>query len=156
MPDCAVCSHRPNIARMEPGTSFTRLKHDLDDRFQSLRRELGVSTFGLNLMLLKPGQRGRVHKHQRQEEGYLVLEGKLELIVEGEPHTLEAGDLARVGPDVRRQLVNGTGERLAVLAIGGAHDHEPRDGVAFASWEEAEGRPPQAVDLPDDVPVQGA
>jgi uncharacterized cupin superfamily protein len=136
---------------VEPGTAFTRLRDDVEGRFQALRRELGVSTFGLNLILLKPGQRGRIHRHQRQEEVYLVLEGTLELVVEGEPHTLEAGELGRVGPEVRRQLVNRSPERLTVLAIGGAHDHEGRDGVAFAAWEESEGRSPQDVPLPDDV-----
>jgi uncharacterized cupin superfamily protein len=140
---------------MEQGTAFTRLKDEAEDRFQRLRRELGVSTFGLNLILLKPGQRGRIHRHQRQEEVYLVLEGALELLVEGEPHRLETGELARVGPDVRRQLVNRSPQRLAVLAIGGANDHEGRDGVAFASWEDSQGGSPADLPLPDDVPVEG-
>jgi len=140
---------------VEHGTAFTRLKDDVEDRFQSLRRELGVSTFGLNLILLKPGQRGRIHNHRRQEEVYLVLDGTLELHVEGEVHVLEAGQLARIGPDVRRQLVNRTPERLAVLAIGGAKDHEGRDGVAFASWEDEKGGSPQDTPLPEDVPVEG-
>jgi uncharacterized cupin superfamily protein len=140
---------------MEQGAAFTRLEHGLDERFQTLRRELGVSTFGLNLILLKPGQRGRIHHHRHQEEVYLVLEGTLTLLIENTPHSLDAGSLARVGPELRRQLVNETTERIAVLAIGGAHEHEARDGVAFASWEEEEGRPPQEVPLPDDVPVEG-
>src|SRR3954453_7154224 len=134
---------------MEQGAAFTRLEHGLDERFQRLRRELGVSTFGLNLILLKPGQRGRIHRHQRQEEVYLVLEGTLELVIEREPHTLETGELARVGPDVRRQLVNRSPQRLAVLAIGGANDHEGRDGVAFASWEDSQGGSPADLPLPD-------
>jgi uncharacterized cupin superfamily protein len=140
---------------MEQGTAFTRLKDEVEDRFQRLRRELGVSTFGLNLVLLKPGQRGRIHRHQRQEEVYLVLEGTLELVLEGEPHRLEAGELARVGPDVRRQLVNRSPQRLAVLAIGSANDHDGRDGVAFASWEDPQGGSPADVPWPEDVPVEG-
>jgi uncharacterized cupin superfamily protein len=140
---------------VEQGTAFTRLKDDVEDRFQRLRAELGVSTFGLNLILLKPGERGRIHRHQRQEEVYLVLDGTLELYAEGEPHTLETGEVARVGPDVRRQLVNRSAQRLAVLAIGGAENHEGRDGVAFASWEDEEGASPRDVPLPEDVPVEG-
>lgn len=140
---------------METGTAFTRLKHDVDDRFQGLRRELGVSSFGLNLILLKPGQRGRIHKHQRQEEVYLVLDGTLTLLIEDTRHSLDAGALARVGPEVRRQLVNETNQRLTVVAIGGAKDHEGRDGVAFASWEDSEGASPQETPLPEDVPVEG-
>jgi len=139
---------------VEHGTAFTRLRLDVEDRFHRLRAELGVSTFGLNLIVLAPGQRGRIHRHQRQEEVYLVLEGSLELHVEGEPHRLETGELARVGPDVRRQLVNRSPQRLAVLAIGGAKDHEGRDGVAFASWEDSEGVSPADLPLPQDVPVE--
>src|SRR3954454_22571349 len=97
---------------MEPGTSFTALDHDGDERFQRLRQELGVSTFGLNLIRLRPGERGRIHAHERQEEVYLVLEGTLTLEVEGagegegegEPRELGRGELARVAPAVRGRV----------------------------------------------------
>ena len=42
-----------------------------------------------------------------------------------------------------------------MLAIGGAKDHEGRDGVAFASWEDEKGGSPQDTPLPEDVPVEG-
>ena len=44
---------------MEPGTAFTHLDLDAGERFVPLRRGLGVTAFGLNLLLLAPGQRGR-------------------------------------------------------------------------------------------------
>src|SRR3954471_17627436 len=102
---------------MEPGTSFTTLDLDHDERFQRLRAELGASAFGLNLIVLRPGQRGRVHAHEHQEEVYIVLEGTLTLELEGEQRTLARGEAARVAPDVRRRLVNRHPERLALLAI---------------------------------------
>jgi uncharacterized cupin superfamily protein len=140
---------------MEPGVSFTSLDPDGEDRFQRMRQELGVSSFGLNLMRLRPGQRGRIHSHERQEEVYLVLEGTLTLLIDGdEPRELRRGDLARVAPDVRRQLVNRHPELLLIVAAGGAEPHVGRDGRAWTSWDEGgEGRLPQEVDLPDDVPV---
>jgi uncharacterized cupin superfamily protein len=139
---------------METGVSFTSLDPDSDDRFQWLRRELGLSTFGLSLMRLRPGQRGRIHRHLHQEEAYLVLEGTLTLLVENEPRELAKGDLARVAPEVRRQLVNRGAEPLLLLALGGAHAHESRDGRAYESWDEkGEGRPPQEVAYPDDLPA---
>jgi mannose-6-phosphate isomerase-like protein (cupin superfamily) len=138
-----------------PAVSFARLDLAHGERFQRLRRELGVETFGLNLILLDPGQRGRIHRHERQEEVYVVLEGTLTLLVEGEPHELGRGEAARVRPDVRRQLVNRHRERLALLAIGGEGHHEGRDGVAYESWDATEGRPPQETPLPPDVPVDG-
>jgi uncharacterized cupin superfamily protein len=138
---------------METGIAFAALDYDSGERFVRLRQQLGVSTFGLNQIVLEPGQRGRIHRHQRQEEVYLVLAGTLTLYVEGEEHTLEAGSLARVAPGVRRQLVNRGPEQLGLLALGGAEPHEGRDGEAFESWDAAEGRPPQETPLPPDLPA---
>ncbi len=141
---------------MEDGVAFAQLDLAGGERFQALRRELGVSTFGLNLILLAPGQCGRIHRHKHQEEVYLVLDGELSLLVEGEEHRLARGALARVAPNVRRQLVNRRPQRVVLLALGGATDHTGRDGVAYTSWESSEGAPPQQVPLPDDVPVEPA
>lgn len=124
------------------------------ETFQSLRRELGVTSFGINLLKLAPRQRLRVHRHQRQEEVYLVLEGELTLIVEGEDHVLGSGTFARVGPETKRQLTNPSSAPTLVLALGGDGTHEGRDGIAWSSWdEEGDGRPPQEVPLPDDLPA---
>jgi uncharacterized cupin superfamily protein len=123
------------------------------DSFQSLRRELGVSSFGINVITLRPGQRGRVHRHERQEEVYLVLEGELTLIVEGTEHRLGVGDLARVPAPTRRQLTNAGPRRARLLALGGYGEHEGRDGRAWTDWEEGgDGRPPQEVPPPQDLP----
>jgi uncharacterized cupin superfamily protein len=137
-----------------PDVAFTTLDPDTGERFQSLRRELGISSFGISLMTLQPRQRGRIHAHERQEEVYLVLEGELTLSVEGDEHTLVKGAIARVGPAVRRQLVNRGPERLVLLALGGSGEHEGRDGRAWASWaEQGEGRRPPDVPMPEDLPA---
>jgi uncharacterized cupin superfamily protein len=141
---------------MEDGVSFTQIDFDSGERFQALRRELGVSTFGLNLILLQPGQRGRIHRHEHQEEVYLVLDGELSLHVEGEEHALGQGALVRVAPNVRRQLVNRRPQRVVLLALGGATDHTGRDGVAYVDWDDSTGASPQEVPLPADVPVESA
>ncbi len=132
--------------------AFTSLDLDGEDRFQRLRSELGLSTFGMNLLRLQPGQGSRIHRHERQEEAYLVLQGTLTLQTEGDTRELSKGELARVAPDVRRQLSNRAQEPLHVLAVGGAREHEGRDGRAYASWDEqGEGHPPQDVPLPEDL-----
>jgi uncharacterized cupin superfamily protein len=129
------------------------LQPDEEDFFQSLRRQLGVTSFGINAITLAPRKRLRVHRHERQEEVYLVLEGELTLIVEGEPHVLGVGDLARLAPEARRQLTNPSDGRTVVLALGGSGEHEGRDGRAWTSWdEEGEGRTPQEVPHPPDLP----
>jgi len=136
---------------MEEGTARTRLNPDAGERFLALRRELGVTSFGMNQIVLAPGQRGRIHRHQRQEEVYLVLEGTLTLLLEDEPTELGQGELIRVAPGMRRQLVNRGPARLVLLALGGAGEHRGRDGEAFVSWEDESPVPPQELSMPPDL-----
>jgi len=137
--------------RVQEGTARARLDGESRERFVALRRQLGVSSFGINQLVLQPGQRGRIHRHERQEEVYLVLEGRLTLIVDGEQIELGEGELIRVAPRLRRQLVNRGPRRLVLIALGGEGDHHGRDGVAYSSWSEQHGAPPQEVPLPADL-----
>jgi len=139
---------------MEQGTARTRLQDEPEDRFVRLRAELGVSSFGLNQITLRAGERGRIHRHERQEEVYLVFDGTLSLFVEGEETTVGRGELIRVGPDVRRQLVNRGPEPVRLLAIGGAGEHEGRDGLAYGSWEATDAVSPRDMPLPEDLPPE--
>jgi quercetin dioxygenase-like cupin family protein len=150
MRDLASPDEEPAGA-LRQGVSVTELDLDGDERFQPLRRELDVGAFGLNLIRLRPRQRGRIHRHERQEEVYLVLSGTLTLELEGKAHRLPRGYAVRVAPQVRRQLVNAGAEPLVLLAIGGAEPHAGRDGVAFRSWEDETGASPQEVPLPPDL-----
>lgn len=138
---------------MDDDIAFTRLDPDAGERFQRLRAELGVTSFGINLVTMQAGERSRIHLHERQEEVYLVLEGELTLAVEGKDHPLGEGEVARVAPAVRRQLVNRRPQRLVVLALGGATEHDPRDAKAFDSWESTEPRSPADVPFPDPLPI---
>jgi quercetin dioxygenase-like cupin family protein len=108
-------------ADMQDGVAYATLDLDGTERFQRLRDVLGVSSFGINLITLQPGQRGRIHRHAKQEEVYLVLEGRLSLAIEGKERDLERGELVRVAPAVRRQLVNrGPGRNGRSAAAGHA------------------------------------
>ena len=138
---------------MEDGVARARLDPDDPERFVPLRRALGVTSFGLNQMLLRPGQRGRIHRHERQEEVYLVLSGRLTVEIEGEPQDLEAGELIRIAPGVRRRVLNLGPATADVLAIGGANPHEGRDGLAYADWSDTDPRTPQEIPLPEDLPA---
>ena len=134
------------VARLDPAPA---------ERFNRLRSELGVRSFGINQIVLAPGQRNRIHRHRHQEEVYLVLDGTLTLIVEDESHEYSAGEIVRVGPSVRRQLVNRHGAPLSVLALGGTveHEHDARDAEGFADWSDSEPGTPQTVPLPEDLPA---
>jgi mannose-6-phosphate isomerase-like protein (cupin superfamily) len=136
---------------VEEGTARTRLEPDSPERFVPLRRRLGVTSFGINQIVLRPGERGRIHRHVHQEEVYLVLEGRLALIVEGEESELAAGELIRVAPGVRRQLVNRGPDRLVLLALGAAGEHQGRDGEAFVAWEDETAVSPADLPFPPDL-----
>jgi quercetin dioxygenase-like cupin family protein len=140
---------------VEPGVKTAAIDWGTPERFVSLRRELGVAAFGLNQLTLQPGQRGRIHRHREQEEVYVVLRGTLTVKLEDGEARVGEGELVRVAPDVRRQLLNASDGPVVLVAIGGAGEHVGRDGEAFADWSETVGRPPQEVPLPDDLPRGG-
>jgi uncharacterized cupin superfamily protein len=134
------------------GTTQIRLERGSTERFVTLRKELGVTSFGINQLNLQPGQRGRIHRHERQEEVYLVLEGELTVSVEGVEDVLGPDELLRVAPGLRRQLINRSSAPVTLLALGGYGDHESRDGEAFTDWDQETGALPQEVPLPEDLP----
>jgi mannose-6-phosphate isomerase-like protein (cupin superfamily) len=138
---------------MSGDITSTKLGVEAGDRFASLRRALGVTSFGINQIVLGSGERNRIHRHLHQEEVYVVLEGTLTLMIEGEPHDYAKGDLVRVAPSVRRQLVNRHREPLSLLALGGLvdHEHAGRDAEAFADWADMEPGTPQTVPAPEDL-----
>ncbi|MCK9247606.1 MAG: cupin domain-containing protein [Solirubrobacteraceae bacterium] len=130
------------------------LQDHTGERFVPLRRALGVTSFGINQLVLQPGQRMRIHHHERQEEAYLVISGRLTLVVEGEDHDLVPGEIARIAPDVRRQVVNRGPDVLSLVALGGdvAVEHASRDAEAFHDWDDHDPHPITDVPLPDDLP----
>jgi mannose-6-phosphate isomerase-like protein (cupin superfamily) len=140
------------MSAMETGTSRAALDFGHGERLLSLRRALGVTSFGINQMILQPGQRMRIHRHARQEEVYLVLEGALTVVVEGDETELGRGELMRVAPEVRRQLINHGPDRVILIALGAGAEHDGRDAEAFRAWDEQTGAGPQDVPLPDDLP----
>jgi uncharacterized cupin superfamily protein len=137
----------------DPDISFAQVDRETSERFVPLRRELGVSAFGINQLTLQPGQSMRVHIHEQQEEVYLVLEGELTVVVEGTEHVLKPDQLLRVAPPVKRQLLNAGSERTTLIALGGTGDHQSRDALAWPDWDAAASEPgksPKDVPLPPD------
>jgi mannose-6-phosphate isomerase-like protein (cupin superfamily) len=89
--------------------------------FKRARAELGVESFGMQVLDLPPNlDRYPEHDHSQdgQEEVYLVLRGAAEIEIEGKRHQLDPDKMVRVGPGVPRRLVTGS-EGARVLALGG-------------------------------------
>jgi mannose-6-phosphate isomerase-like protein (cupin superfamily) len=133
------------------GVTRARIDFANGERFQLLRRELGASSFGLNVLTLQPRQQGRIHRHRDQEEVYVVLRGELTLGFDGEELRVAEGEVVCVAPEVRRRVMNRGEVPVVVLAIGGAGEHSSRDGEAFTAWDDDEPKTPQDVPLPDDL-----
>jgi quercetin dioxygenase-like cupin family protein len=98
--------------------------------FRKIRKELGVTAFGVNAIVMPAGYRARPHKHERQQEIYFVHQGELEFEFEGGArHRLGPGGIARVDADTVRRIGNvGDGDAIYV-SVGGEGGYVGRDGV---------------------------
>jgi mannose-6-phosphate isomerase-like protein (cupin superfamily) len=98
--------------------------------FRKVRRELGVSAFGINAIVMPPGYTSGRHYHERQEETYFVHRGTIEFTFgDDERQVLGPGGLARVDPATLRQLRNVSDTEEAVyVCVGGADGYVGRDG----------------------------
>jgi mannose-6-phosphate isomerase-like protein (cupin superfamily) len=99
--------------------------------FRKIRRELDVTAFGINALVLAPGYETGVHYHDEQEETYFVHRGKVEIrFGDGSAHRLGPGGMARVDAGTHRSLCNvGDGDAVVVVA-GGKDGYVGRDGQA--------------------------
>lgn len=83
-----------------------------------VRKSLGVTSFGINVVELPPGASIPEHDEveRGQEEVFGVLEGEATLVVDGDEHTLPRGSFARLGTAPRR-FVRNDGDALARVLI---------------------------------------
>jgi mannose-6-phosphate isomerase-like protein (cupin superfamily) len=98
--------------------------------FRKVRRELGVTAFGVNVIVIPPGIEGRRHYHERQEELYFVHRGEIEMeFGDGASYLLGEGALARVDAQtVRVMRTAPDSDGAAVLVVGGEGGYVGRDG----------------------------
>jgi uncharacterized cupin superfamily protein len=89
--------------------------------FKHARAELGVTSFGMQVIDLPAGSDGHPehdHSEAGQEEVFVVLSGSADIKIEGDTIRLEPGNMIRVGPSTRRKLVT-TDQPARILALGG-------------------------------------
>ena len=98
--------------------------------FRKIRTSLGVTAFGVNAVVLPPGMTSRPHRHERQQELYLVLEGEIEIeFGDGTAHVLGPGGLARVDAATVRRLRNTSdSDEATYFCVGGDGGYVGRDG----------------------------
>jgi mannose-6-phosphate isomerase-like protein (cupin superfamily) len=89
--------------------------------FKRARAELGVESFGMQVIDLPPSfdsYPSHDHTHDSQEEVFLALRGSGELEVDGERLPLDGDHIARVGPAAKRKVWAGP-EGIRLLVLGG-------------------------------------
>ena len=97
--------------------------------FRKVRKELGVTAFGANAVVMPPGYASGRHYHDEQEELYFVHEGRLEIELDGTKHELGPGGVAWVDAPVVRGFRNLSDSEDAVyFVVGGKDGYVGRDG----------------------------
>jgi mannose-6-phosphate isomerase-like protein (cupin superfamily) len=120
----------PPIRRYETmGYSISTLD-ELGDGygFRKVRKALGVTAFGVNVVVMPPRYDGFLHYHDTQDELYFVHSGTARFEVEGETRELGPGSLVHVESTTPRKFSNAGDDDLVVLVVGGKNGYVERDG----------------------------
>jgi mannose-6-phosphate isomerase-like protein (cupin superfamily) len=96
--------------------------------FRKIRRELGVTAFGVNAVIYPPGQEGFLHYHDQQDELYFVHRGRASFEVDGDEFELGPGGVVYVESTTPRKINNRTDEDLVLFIVGGKNGYVARDG----------------------------
>jgi mannose-6-phosphate isomerase-like protein (cupin superfamily) len=97
--------------------------------FRKVRRELGVTAFGVNAIEIPADFETGRHFHEEQEELYFVHRGRILIVLNDDTeHVLGPGGLARVDAATVRKIKNVGGEPALYLVAGGKDGYVGRDG----------------------------
>jgi len=97
--------------------------------FRKIRRELGVTAFGINAIAIPPGFATGRHYHDEQEETYFVHRGRIAMeFGDGASHELGPGGVARVDATTVRRIRNVGDEEAVYVIAGGKDGYVGRDG----------------------------
>ncbi|HYN51835.1 MAG TPA: cupin domain-containing protein [Thermoleophilaceae bacterium] len=97
--------------------------------FRKVRRELGVTAFGVNAIEIPPDYETGRHYHDEQEELYFVHRGRLEMSFNDDSvHVLGPGGLARVDAATIRKVKNVGDTPALYVVVGGKDGYVGRDG----------------------------
>jgi uncharacterized cupin superfamily protein len=98
-------------------------------RWSLVRRSLGIDSFGINAVEIQPGQGIPEHDEagRDHEELFVVLEGELVAVLDGERHPVSARTYVRVDPQVVRTFVNESDAvaQLLIVSAPRSSGYEP-------------------------------
>ncbi len=83
-----------------------------------IAEQLGAEKLAARFWRLEPGQASTRHRHQTQEELYVLLEGTGRIRIGDELHSLRPHDVRIVEPRTLRQVFNDTDADALWLVVG--------------------------------------
>lgn len=105
-----------NLKEIEDSAVKFGLSPQMESRFA--RKDLGAETLGLSYQRLAPNMRQPFgHRHEQQEEVYVVLSGGGRVSLDDEVVEIRPWDAVRVAPDTTRAFEAGP-DGLELLAFG--------------------------------------
>jgi mannose-6-phosphate isomerase-like protein (cupin superfamily) len=97
--------------------------------FRKIRKELGVTAFGVNAIVYPPGYEGFHHYHDTQDELYIVHSGLARMEADGEVREFGPGGLMHVESTTPRKVSNASEtDDLVLIVVGGKGGYVERDG----------------------------
>jgi quercetin dioxygenase-like cupin family protein len=100
------------------GDAFWRPSNQMGVLNTDLAKQLDATTLGARLWRLAAGQASTRHRHAKQAELYVLLEGSGRIRVGDELHSLEPLSALVVEPDTVRQVFNDTEADALWLVVG--------------------------------------
>jgi quercetin dioxygenase-like cupin family protein len=104
---------------------------------------LAADELAINLNVLGPGQPMALYHHEPHQEGFLVLRGECDLVVEGESRRLHEWDYFHCPPGVAHVVVGAGEEPALVVAVGSrvgggsaTYPNDPDPRAAYAAFGE--------------------
>jgi quercetin dioxygenase-like cupin family protein len=77
----------------------------------------GFSGLAMGYQTIAPASRVRAHSHGDQVELQICFRGRGRVVVDGRTHALVPGTACFLGPDVKHEIINESGEELTMLWV---------------------------------------
>lgn len=100
-------------------------------KWRLARKSLGITSFGMNVCDLQPGERIPEHDEtaRDQEEVFITLSGSPTVVVDGVEHPAPEGTYVRFDPEPQRYVVNDgdAPARILIVSAPRTSGYEPMD-----------------------------
>jgi mannose-6-phosphate isomerase-like protein (cupin superfamily) len=114
----------------ESDRAYTKASFNFDDLPYLINPWRKLELHGVSLGLIKlPANEGYTftHSHAKQEEVYIVVEGRGEILLNGDVIPIDRGDIIRVSPATKRALKAASNTSLFVICTGGVAEGYPEN-----------------------------